>query len=160
MRGRRLGRVDVPHDITALDGRRRQGLDRARGVPRILGYDAKLPRAPPAWLDSRRRRELAYGDRRLWASEPDADSLGRYDPRTGGIVENSVAPRPAGLAVAGGRVFVASYTTQKVVVVDQESLKPVGDPITVPLNPLAVEAGAGHVWVSGLGANTLSRIDY
>ena len=43
---------------------------------------------------------------------------------------------------------------------DQETLKPVGDPITVPPNPWAVEAGAGHVWVSGIGANTLSRIDY
>ena len=38
--------------------------------------------------------------------------------------------------------------------------RPVGDPIPVPLNPWAVDAGAGHVWVSGLGANTLSRIDY
>ena len=71
-----------------------------------------------------------------------------------------MAPRPAGLAVAGDRVFVASYTTQNVVVVDQESLEPVGDPIPLSLNPWAVEAGAGHVWVSGLGENTLSRIDY
>jgi DNA-binding beta-propeller fold protein YncE len=93
-------------------------------------------------------------------SEPATDSLGRYDLRTRGILESRVTPRPAGLAVAGGRVFVASYTTQNVVVVDQESLKPVGDQISVPPNPLGVEAGAGHVWVSGLGANTLSRIDY
>ncbi len=111
------------------------------------------------WLTAE-ATELAYGDGRLWVSEPAAASLGRFDPRSGSIVESSVTPRPEGLAVAGGRVFVAGYTTQNLVVVDQESLEPVGDPIGVPHNPLAVEAGAGHVWVSGIGANTLSRIDY
>ena len=38
-------------------------------------------------------------------------------------------------------------------------MKTIGDPFPVPFNPWAVEAGAG-MWVSGLGTNTLSRIDY
>jgi DNA-binding beta-propeller fold protein YncE len=57
-------------------------------------------------------------------------------------------------------VFVASYTDHTVVVVDPETMKTIGDPLHVPFNPWAVEVGAGHVWVSGLGSNTLSRIDY
>jgi predicted Ser/Thr protein kinase len=157
--GRLLGRANVPNDITALavgGGRAWVAHD---GVARLLGFDARVRVRDQQWLLSE-ARELVYGDRRVWASEPATDSLGRFDPRSGGIAENRVAPRPAGLAVAAGRVFIASYTTQNVVVVDQESLKPVGDPIPVPLNPWGVEAGAGHVWVSGLGANTLSRIDY
>ena len=157
--GNRLGRVKVPYDITALEvGGGRAWIAHA-GVPRILGYDGRMRARNRQWLTAE-ATELAYGDRRLWVSEPAAASLGRYDPRSGSIVESSVTPRPEGLAVAGGRVFVAGYTTQNLVVVDQESLEPVGDPIAVPHNPLAVEAGAGHVWVSGIGANTLSRIDY
>jgi streptogramin lyase len=156
--GRRL-HADVPNDITALavgGGRAWVAHD---GVPRLLGFGARVRVRDQQWLAAE-ASELVYGDKRVWASEPATDSLGRFDPRSGRIAENRVAPRPAGLAVAGGRVFVASYTTQNVVVVDQQSLKPVGDPISVPLNPWGVEAGAGHVWVSGLGTNALSRIDY
>jgi hypothetical protein len=45
-------------------------------------------------------------------------------------------------------------------VLDPVTLQPVGRPLAVPLNPLAVAAGAGHVWVTGLGENTLTRIDH
>jgi hypothetical protein len=159
MRGNRLGRVKVPYDITALEVGGGRAWIAHGGVPRILGYDVKLRARDRQYLTAE-ATELAYGDRRLWVSEPAAASLGRYDPRSRGIVESRVVSRPEGLAVAGGRVFIAGYTTQNLVVVDQKSLKPVGDPITVPHNPLAVEAGAGHVWVSGIGENTLSRIDY
>ena len=62
--------------------------------------------------------------------------------------------------MAGGRVFVASYTNHTVVTLDPKTGRPVGEPLLVPSNPWAVAAGEGHVWVSGLGANTLTRIDY
>ena len=55
---------------------------------------------------------------------------------------------------------MANNTGHTVVVIDPEALEPVGDPLAVPLNPWAVAAGAGHVWVSGLGDSTLTRIDY
>ena len=155
--GRRLA-TDVPNDITALTVGGGFAWVAHDGVARLLGFDARLRVRHRAWLLSM-AHELTYGDGRLWTSEPADDSLGRYDLRKG-IAENLVAPRPTGLAVAGGRVFVASNTTKTVVVVDQDTLEPVGDPISVPLNPWGVEAGAGHVWVSGLGENTLSRIDY
>jgi len=67
---------------------------------------------------------------------------------------------PAGLAFAGGRLLVANATGHTVVVIDPDDLEPVGDPLAVPLNPWAVVAGSGHVWVSGLGESTLTRIDY
>jgi hypothetical protein len=46
------------------------------------------------------------------------------------------------------------------VILDPKSGRPVGEPLPVPPNPWAVAAGEGHVWVSGLGASTLTRIDY
>jgi streptogramin lyase len=112
-----------------------------------------------AWIQ-RDARDLAYGGGRVWASLPDADSIARYDPPTRLVVLTRAGSSPAELAVAGGRVFVASYTDHTVVVVDPETMKTIGDPLHMPFNPWAVEAGAGHVWVSGLGSNTLSRIDY
>jgi len=111
----------------------------------------------PAWAWA---TDLAYGGGHLWASVSADDSIARYDPRGNQTVTTADARRPAGLAVAQGRVFVASNTDHTVVVVDPETSRPVGDPLRVPPNPWAVAAGAGHVWVSGVGANTLSRIDY
>ena len=55
---------------------------------------------------------------------------------------------------------MASTTDHTVVVVNPKTGGRVGDPLPVRPNPWAVTAGAAHVWVSGVGANTVSRIDY
>jgi outer membrane protein assembly factor BamB len=104
--------------------------------------------------------ELTYGAGHVWASVPADDSVARHDPRTELVLTNEVAGRPAGLAVAGGRVFVASNTDHTLVTLDPKTGEPVGEPLRVPSNPWAVAAGAGHVWVSGVAGNTLTRIDY
>jgi streptogramin lyase len=113
-----------------------------------------------AWLP-RPASALAFGAGHLWASLPEADSVARIHPRTQQVATSEVGGDPAGLAVAGGRVFVASNTTHTVAVVDPERLRhgPVRR-LRVPLNPYAMTTGAGHVWVTGLGANTLTRLDY
>jgi hypothetical protein len=157
--GRRLGKVDVRDDITALEAGGNRAWVAHSGVPRILGFDAGLRVRDRAWLTDE-AGTLAYGGGRLWASIPADDSISRYDPRRKLIVTTVAARRPTGLAVAGGRVFVASNTNHTVVVVDPETSRPDGEPLRVPLNPWAVAAGAGHVWVSGIGESTLSRIDY
>jgi hypothetical protein len=113
-----------------------------------------------AWLTAP-ATELAFGAGRLWASVPDDDSVVRIHPGSRQVVTTRAGRRPAGLAVAGGRVFVASNTTHTVDVIDPERVRrgPV-ERLRVPLNPYAVAAGAGHVWVAGIGANTLTRLDY
>ena len=156
--GRLLGKLAVRDDITALEVGGGKVWIAHSGVPRILGYDADLRTRDHAWLEAD-AKALAYGDGHLWASVAD-DSVARYDPRSNQTVKSKAASSPAGLAVAGGRVFVASNTDHTVVVIDPETTRPVGEPLTVPPNPWAVTAGAGHVWVSGLGTNTVSRIDY
>ena len=67
---------------------------------------------------------------------------------------------PAQLAIAGGRVFVSSRDDQAVSVLDSDELALVGEPIPVAINPYAIVADKRSVWVSGLGDNTLTRIDY
>ena len=74
----------------------------------------------------------------------------------------TAVPRdPVGLAVAGGHVFVASNTRHRVAVLDPARLRrpPLAE-LRVPLNPYAVAAGAGRVWVTGMARDTLTRIAY
>src|SRR5829696_4783624 len=69
-----------------------------------------------AWLTAP-ATELAFGAGRLWASVPDDDSVVRIHPGSRQVVTTRAGRRPAGLAVAGGRVFVASNTTHTVDVI-------------------------------------------
>ena len=62
--------------------------------------------------------------------------------------------------LAGGHLFVSSRNDNTVVVLDPKTLKPVGEPIEVGFNPYAMVADERSVWVTGLGDNTLTRIDY
>jgi hypothetical protein len=103
---------------------------------------------------------LAWGGGYLWASVAESDAVARVDPTRGQAVTTAVGRSPAQIAVAGGRVFVASNTDHTVVVLDPENPRKARESLPVPLNPYAVAAGAGHVWVTGVGENTLTRIDY
>ncbi len=154
-----LGRTALDQDATALTlggGRAWVAFD---GVPRLFSFDGRLRVRSRSWLTAP-GKELAYGAGRVWVSVPADDSVARYDPGDKRPVTTLAARRPQGLAVAGGRVFVASNTSHSVVTLDPETGRPVGEPLTMPPNPWAVAAGEGHVWVSGVGANTLTRIDY
>ena len=66
---------------------------------------------------------------------------------------------PNGVAVAGGRVFVASRTDHSVIVFDPRTARQAGRALDVAVDPYAVAAGFGHVWVTGQGDNTVSRVD-
>jgi DNA-binding beta-propeller fold protein YncE len=105
-------------------------------------------------------RALTFGAGHLWASVTDGDEIARVDPRTGLVLTTSAGQRPAQLAVAAHRVFVASNTDHTVVMLDPATNRPTGRPLEVPPNPYAVAEGAGHVWVTGVGENTLTRLDY
>jgi hypothetical protein len=157
--GALLGQTELPQDVAALTlGGGRVWLAFA-GLPRLFSFDTALHVRSRAWLTAP-GSELAYGAGQLWISVSADDSIARYDPRDKLPVTTEAGSRPTGLAVAGGHVFVASNTDHTVVILDPKSGRPVGEPLHVPPNPWAVAAGEGHVWVSGLGASTLTRIDY
>jgi predicted Ser/Thr protein kinase len=151
-------RRHLPDDITAVavgHGRVWAGTTKSR----VFGFDTQLRPKTPFWLTDP-AAQMTYGAGYLWASVPKDDAVARYDPRTNSVVTNNAGHRPAGLAVAGGSVFVASNTDHHLVRLAPQTGAPVGAPLRMPPNPWAVAAGEGHVWVSGIGSNSLSRIDY
>jgi DNA-binding beta-propeller fold protein YncE len=103
---------------------------------------------------------MQYGAGRLWATVPDHNSVARIDPVTRLSPEHTVGSRPEGIALAGGKVFVASRNADAVVVLDRRTGRRVGKPIRVRSNPLEVAAGQGYVWVTDVGNSTLTRIAY
>jgi DNA-binding beta-propeller fold protein YncE/predicted Ser/Thr protein kinase len=156
--GRLRDRQRLPEDITAMTlGRGRVWVGTTGS--RVFSFDLELRHESPFWLDAP-AAALAYGAGYLWASVPGDNAVARYDPRTKSVKTTAAGHRPAGLAVAHGSVFVASNTDHHLIRLAPKTGEPVGAPLRVPDNPWAVATGEGHVWVSGLGSNTLSRIDY
>jgi DNA-binding beta-propeller fold protein YncE len=154
-----LGRTEFADGIDAIAlgaGAAWVALARTHRVVRVRPGEP----ADHAWL-TEPASELAFGAGHVWASVPDDDSVARIDPHTLLAVTTDVGPRPSGLAVAGGHVFVASNTRHTVDVLDpRRMLRGPVQRLPVEPNPYAVAAGGGHVWVAGLGAGTLTRIDY
>ena len=104
---------------------------------------------------------MRYGAGALWVTLRGVDTIVRVNVRRRGHVDRTTAGHgPAQLAIAGGRVFVSSRDDQAVSVLDPDELALVGEPIPVAINPYAIVADKRSVWVSGLGDNTLTRIDY
>jgi hypothetical protein len=103
---------------------------------------------------------LAYGAGHLWASVPQADSVARIDTRRELAKTTAVGRHPAQLVVARKRVFVASNTNHRVLVLDPKTGNRLGAALRVPPNPTGVAAGGGHVWITGVAASTLTRLDF
>jgi predicted Ser/Thr protein kinase len=102
---------------------------------------------------------LTFGGGYLWATEPRADQAARIDVHTGNVVNCATGHQPAGLAFVGGRLFVANRTDHTVVAIDPRTTRRIGDPIRVALGPYAMTYGLGHIWVTGVGEDTLTRLD-
>jgi len=76
------------------------------------------------------------------------------------MVTAAAGHSPAQSVVAGGRLWIASRNDHSVVILDPKTLVPVAEPVHVGLNPYAITADDRSVWVTSLGENTLTRIDY
>ena len=126
---------------------------------KVLRYDARDDRPARSVRITAAAAELAFGGRSLWGSIQSIDAVVQVPPGRPSV-STAAARNPSELAVAGGRVFVASNTEHTVAVIDARTGRPAGEPLAVGLNPFAVAAGAGHVWVTGQGDNTVTRIDY
>jgi hypothetical protein len=157
--GQVLHRAEFRHGISAVtlgDGAVWVALERE---PRIVRLSLRAQRQWGATLTGP-ASALAYGGGYLWASVPEDDAVSRVDPASGQVVTTLAAREPGQIAVARGRVYVASTLAHSVVVLDPKHPRQKGESLPVPLNPYAVTTGAGHVWVSGLANNTLTRIDF
>ena len=110
-----------------------------------------------AWL-SEPASALAYGKGHLWASIQLDDSVARIDPETQDVITTENAQRPEQIVVTRGRVWAASSTDHSIVLINPRTTRQV-DKLRVRPNPYGLATSRGHVWVTGLGESTLTRID-
>jgi streptogramin lyase len=103
---------------------------------------------------------LAYGAGYVWASVRNADLVVRVHPRSGETVTTATPRQPEQLVIAGGHVYISCSADHVVVALDPATMRPWGRAVPILFNPYALAAGEGHVWVTDLGANTVTRVDY
>ncbi len=102
---------------------------------------------------------LTFGAGHLWATVPTRNAILRLDPRRGTRIDSSVGANPAQLVVAWPYVYVTANTDHQVDLLDARTPLKVLRSIPVPTNPVGVAADREHVWVTGSGGGTLTRID-
>jgi hypothetical protein len=101
---------------------------------------------------------LAAGAGALWVTITDQAQLVRYEPRSRNRASVSVGGRPIGVTVHGSRVWVAASGASTLERVTTRTMRVVGDPIRVPLNPLAVSVSDQGIWVTCVGENVVARV--
>ena len=103
---------------------------------------------------------LAAGGGYVFAGMPNEDTVARIEPgHSHDPVYRIAGKRPEQLTYARGRVYVASRYDGTLVVIDPKTMRPAQNPLTVRLNPFAVTSDRRHVWVTGLGDDTVTRVD-
>jgi DNA-binding beta-propeller fold protein YncE len=155
---RMLDRIAIPHGVAAIA----LGPDAVwvaeRGVPQVARVDLRSLRPEVLTRLPEIAGGLNYAAGYLWASLP-GDRLARVDPRSGSVVPTAAGHNPKQAIAAGGRLFVASHDDHTVLVLDPRTTHAVGAPLHVGLNPFALATDGRSVWVTGLGENTVTRIE-
>ncbi len=105
-------------------------------------------------------QSLRFGDDALWVTLDGEDEIARISADGRSQRTTATGHAPSQSVIAGGRLFVANRNDNTVLVFDPNTLKRIGEPIDVGFNPYAMVADDRSVWVTGLGDNTLTRIDY
>jgi streptogramin lyase len=113
--------------------------------------------------------QVAAGDGSLWAASE--DRVVRADPETGQPIETFRIPRAAAIEVAEGLVWVLAYPessspdlfypikgTAALWEIDPTDNRIVGQPVQIDdLQPIALAAGEGAVWVADYDGATVTR---
>jgi streptogramin lyase len=158
--GRLLGRIGVFEGVAAIVLGDEALYIATLRVPHILRFDLDTG-VTETWSDFRTPAfALAYGAGYVWASLRDADTVMRVHPRTGKLVTTATPRQPEQLVVAGGHVYVACSADHAVVAFDPSTLRRWGRAVPIRFNPYALAEGEGHVWVTDVGANAVTRVDY
>jgi DNA-binding beta-propeller fold protein YncE len=126
-------------------------------APRLLRIDRRTGHASVGARLLQPAEGLAYGGGCVWATMTEDDAVARKCPRENAIPA-TVGRHPEHLTYARGRVYVATRFDQALVVVDPDRLQIVRR-LPMPFSPFAVTSDRHHVWVTGLGENTVTRVD-
>ena len=108
---------------------------------------------PGSWVGG-----LAFGAGAIWTTATDQNQLVRYQLNTENRATVSIGARPTGVTVRGKFVWVAASGSSTVERVGARSMRRVGRPIRVPLNPLAIAATDDAIWVTCVGENVVARV--
>jgi DNA-binding beta-propeller fold protein YncE len=102
---------------------------------------------------------LATGGGGLWVAIADTNRIRRVDESTA-VTSGAtiVGANPAGVTVAGGRVWVANSGSGTVTAVALQTRSVVGAPIEVGSQPGGIDAGPKLVWVALTGEDAVVRI--
>jgi hypothetical protein len=102
---------------------------------------------------------LTHGAGAVWATIPDQDLLVRYRTSLRQRAEVEVGARPIGVQISNGRAWVASNGSSTLESVSVNSLRHVGKPLRLPLNPFTVLAGRDRLWIACIGESLIARVE-
>jgi YVTN family beta-propeller protein len=101
---------------------------------------------------------IAYGANRIWVANSVDGTVSAIDPKSWKVRTFPAVAGATALVVAFGRVWVVSPSEGVVVSLDQRS-GAIADPhIAVGVDPVAVAAGDGAIWVANRDDGTVSKI--
>ena len=157
--GKTLSSTPYPYGIAALAAspsavwvisRRRARIIRANEKTGKPEREVRVGETPPEYG--------VYGDGALWLATPQDDAVYKVITATGAVIPIGVGHRPRRLALDDGRVYVSNYNSSDLYEIDAKESRLAGDPVSLPVNPYAVTAGSGALWVTSPPNNELSRL--
>jgi streptogramin lyase len=105
-----------------------------------------------------RGADIEYHAGAVWIPSPRSDAVYKVLTKTGAIIPIGVGAYPRQVAIGAGRVYVTNYSSSGLSTIDEKRLRPVGDAVSLPVNPYALAVGRGAVWVASQPGNTLSEV--
>jgi hypothetical protein len=109
-------------------------------------------------LGGRQPSDLAYGRGAIWATLSDADQLVRVDPESFNMATVAVDREPAGIAIRGDQVWVATKASSTLTRVDAGSDRLRAEAFEVPLNPSAITVAGRGVWTASLATGRVVEV--
>jgi streptogramin lyase len=104
--------------------------------------------------------DAAYSRGVVWVTSPQEDTVSRIDDRTFAKVSSGVGRRPTGIAARGKEIWVTSLIDHTVTRIDPKTSRPLGNPVSAPLNPYALAITGDSIWLTAVGRGEIARVQY
>jgi hypothetical protein len=154
-------RISVPEGVQSVRATRSSVWVLLRRGNTLVKYDARTGQPTGARVRvGDDPQDIALSPGAVWVTNQDDNTVMRVDSRTTDTVLIDVPSRPVGIQARGRDVWVASRAASTLTRIDARTLHRRGEPVEVGVNPYALAVTASSVWVTGVGDNSLTRVDY